>query len=262
MVPLHQVPGDQVTPVSNLTELDRSETIVSALILPHDEEPPETFLTLVTRGGRIKRITLADFAASASRDTVTAMNVEGDDQLAWVVETSGQDDLLLATRQGKAIRFSENEVRPMGLSATGVLAIKLGKDDAVVGMGVIGKDTQVILFTDKGYAKRTAAKSFPVQKRYGGGVQAIKLSSRTGPAAVAALASEKESLVLMAAKGRVVKLPVKAIRAMGRATAGYRYRLDTKEPYIDPDTHGPPILLTVLAGTKAAAKRARAKARG
>jgi DNA gyrase subunit A len=265
IVPLHQVPEDQLTPVSNLAELDRSESVTSALILPHplaDEELPDAYLTLVTRGGRIKRIALADFTATASRGAAPAMNVEGEDQLAWVVETSGQDDLLLATRQGKAIRFSEDEVRPMGLSAAGVLAIKLGKDDAVVGMGVIAKDTEVILFTEKGYAKRTAAKDFPAQKRYGGGVQAIKLSSRSGPTAVAALASGKQSLVLMTAKGRVTRLPVKAFRAMGRATLGSKTRFDTKEPYVDLAAHGPPILLTVLAGTRAPAKGSPAMTAG
>jgi DNA gyrase subunit A len=261
-VALHQVPGDHATPVSSLAELDRSESVVSALILPHalaDEELPETYLTLVTRGARIKRIALADFVATASRGVMPAMKVEGEDQLAWVVETSGQDNLLLVTRQGKAICFSEDEVRSMGLSAAGVMAIKLGKDDAVVGMGVVDRDTHVILFTEKGYAKRTAAKEFPTQKRYGGGVLAIKLSKRSGPVVAAVLASEKQSLVLMAAKGRVTQLPVKAVRAMGRAATGSKNPVDTKEPYVDLAAHGPPSLLTVLAGTEATAKGARAR---
>jgi DNA gyrase subunit A len=263
MVPLHQVPGDQDTPVGNLTELDRSETVVSALILPHpqaDEELPEEYLTLVTHGGRIKRIALGDFVSSANRGTMVAMNVEGDDQLVWVVKTTGQEDLLLVTRQGKAIRFSENDVRPMGLAAAGVLAVKLGEDDAVVGMGVVGDDSQVVLFTETGYAKRTAAKSFPTQKRYGGGVQATKTSSRTGPVAVAALASESQGLVLVTEKGRVTKLPMQAIHPMGRAAAGYRNRLDTKEPYVNLDAHGLPLLLTVLAGPNPATEGSRAKA--
>ena len=258
LVPLHQVPEDQSTPVSALADWERPETVVSALILPHppkDEELPETYLTLVTQGARIKRVALEDLVSTASRGAVTAMSIEKDDQLAWVVETSGQDDLLLVTRQGKAIRFSEDDVRPMGLSAAGVLAVKLERDDAVVGMGVARDGGYAIVFTEKGYAKRTAVKGFPQQRRYGGGVQGIKLSSRTGPVAVATLASEGQSLVLMTARGRVTKLPVKAIHALGRAAAGYRTRKDTKEAYVDLAKHGPPALLTVLAGTKAAAKR-------
>jgi DNA gyrase subunit A len=148
----------------------------------------------------------------------------------------------------------------MGLSAAGVWAIKLLRDDAVVGAGKVGNKGYLVVLTEKGYAKRTPTKQFPSQKRYGGGVQAAKLSSRTGKLAVAALAGESDSLMLMAAKGRVTKLPVRAIHALGRAAAGYRSRSDTKETYLDPSKHGPPALLTVLAGTKAAAKRARASA--
>jgi DNA gyrase subunit A len=261
LLPLHQIPAEQNTPVNTLVSLDSSDPLVSALVLPHPpegEDLPEAYLTLVTRGGRIKRVTREDFAA-ASRGAVSAMNVEEGDQLAWVVETTGQDDVLLATRQGKAIRFPEEEVRSMGLSAAGVLAIKLGKDDAVVGMGIAQDDAFAILLSEDGYAKRTAIKSYPTQKRYGGGVQAVKLHSRTGKVAVAAIAAEPDDVVLTTEKGRVTKLPVEAIHSLGRATSGYKSRQDTKDPYVDRDKHGPPALLTVLAGTKTAAKRARAR---
>jgi DNA gyrase subunit A len=259
MIPLHQVPADQDTPVSSLTGLDRSETLVSALVLPHPpegQESPKTYLTLVSQGGRIKRVTLEDLA-TASRGAVTAMKVEEGDRLAWVQETHGQDEILLVTRQGKAIRFSEEDVRPMGLSAAGVLAIKLGKDDAVVGMGIARTGAFAVMFTEQGYAKRTAIRSFPTQKRYGGGVQAAKLTSRTGRLAVAVVAGERDDVVLTTAKGRVTKLPAKAIHSQARATSGYKIRSDTKDTYVEPAKHGAPALLTVLAGTKTAAKQAR-----
>jgi DNA gyrase subunit A len=264
MIPLHQLPADQDTPVSSLTGLDRSETLVSALVLPHPpegKEPPKTYLTLVSQGGRIKRVTLEDLA-TASRGAVTAMKVEEGDRLAWVEETHGQDEILLVTRQGKAIRFSEEDVRPMGLSAAGVLAIRLGKDDAVVGMGIARDGAFAVLFTEQGYAKRTAIKSFPTQKRYGGGVQATKLTSRTGRLAVAVVADERDDVVLTTAKGRVTKLPAKAIHSQGRATSGYKIRSDTKDTYVEPAKHGAPALLAVLAGTKTAARRARAQRSG
>jgi DNA gyrase subunit A len=260
MVPVHQLPEEQNTPVSNLRSLGSSETLVSALVLPHPpegEELPETYLTMVTRGARIKRVTLEDFATAASRGTVTAIGVEEGDQLAWVVETGGQNEVLLVTRQGKAIRFAEEEVRPMGLSAAGVLAIKLGEDDAVVGMGIASDGDYAIILTEEGYGKRTAVKSFPSQKRYGGGVQAAKLTSKTGPVAVAAVAQERDDVVLTTSKGRVTKLPVKGFHSQGRPASGYRIRQDNKERYAEPDKHGTPAMLTVLAGTKAAAQRAR-----
>jgi hypothetical protein len=147
----------------------------------------------------------------------------------------------------------------MGLTAAGVWAVKLAVRDSVVGMGLVRDNAFVITMTEKGYAKRTAAKSFPAQKRYGGGVQATKLSSRTGPVAVAALADLRREVVLTTSKGRVTKLPVKAINSMGRAAAGNRARTDTNDIFVDPAKQGIPASLTVLAGTKAAAKRARSK---
>jgi DNA gyrase subunit A len=260
LIPLHQLAGDQPTALSSLTTFDEPDKLVSALVLPHpveDDKPPETYLTLVTRSGRIKRITLEDFS-SASRGAVTAMNIEEGDQLAWVAQTSGQHEILLATRQGKAIRFSEGEVRPMGLSAAGVLAIRLGKDDSVVGMGVVRDRAYVVLMTEKGYAKRTAIEAFPAQKRYGGGVQAIRLSNRSGPVATAALASERQNLLLATSKGRATRLPVKAVRSLGRAAAGTKSRDDTKEPYVDSGKNEAPAMLVVLAGTRADAERAQA----
>lgn len=262
LAPLHQIPQEKATPVSSLAGLDHSEALVGALVLPHsstDKNPPHSYLTMVTRGGRIKRTPLADFVSGASRDSVTAMNVEEDDNLVWVGETFGQDELLLVTRQGKAIRFPEEDVRAMGLSAAGVLAVKLGRDDAVVAAGIACDDCFVVLFTEKGYAKRTAAKEFPAQKRYGGGVQAIKLSTRTGRVARATLACDDQNLVLLTDGGRVTTLPVQALHPLGRATTGYKNREDNKEAYFDPAREGAPILLTVLAGTHAPGQRRRAE---
>jgi len=151
----------------------------------------------------------------------------------------------------------------MGLSAAGVWAVQMGQDDAVVGGGVVRDDAWVTLVTDQGYAKRIAIKNFPRQKRYGGGVQAAKLSARTGPVAVAALVGEGQDVVLVTAKGRTTKLPSSALPLQGRATSGSQKRADTREPYFDPAKHGAPVLLTVLAGRKAAPQRktaARSKA--
>ena len=252
LVPIHQIPDEQTTPVHNLTDLGGSETLVSALVLPHPtegKEQPPAYLTLVTRLGRIKRIALADFVA-ISRGTVTAITLDKGDQLAWAVWTSGQDEVLLVTRQGKAIRFSEDEVRPMGLSAAGVLAIKLSSEDILVGMGIARDNAFLVTITDLGFGKRTSVKEFPLQKRYGGGVQAAKVSSKSGLLAVAAVADEQDEIILTTAKGQVTKLTVTAFHPTGRTVTGYRHPAGSKEPYVEPGQHGTPILLTVLAGAK------------
>ena len=260
LAPLHQIPGERSIPVSGVTALDRSETPIGALILPHsagaeaDENgdgAAASFVTLATSGGRIKRVTVEDLASAASKGVVTTINVDKGDQLGWVALTGGQDEIVLVTRQGRAIRFPEDEVRPMGLSAAGVLAIKLGRDDAVVGMGLVGKKGCVVTISELGFAKRTAVAEFTPQKRYGGGIQAAKLSTRTGRVAVAALAGEDQVLALMLAKGQVMTIPVKAVPSMGRATTGQKKRLDTKQDLFDPPTHGLPTILSVLAAAPA-----------
>ncbi len=255
LAPLHQIPSDRSIPASGVTALDRTETLVGALILPsaaaaeaEDNGPGSrpSFVTLATRGGRIKRVTVEDLSSAASKGVVTAINVEQGDQLGWVALTGGQDEIVLVTRQGRAIRFSEEEVRPMGLSAAGVLAIKLGRDDAVVGMGLALKKGCVVTISEQGFAKRTAIAEFAAQKRYGGGIQAAKLSARTGPLAVAALAGDDQALALMLAKGRILSVPVKALSSMGRAATGQKKRQDTKEDLFDPAAHGLPTILSVL----------------
>jgi DNA gyrase subunit A len=257
MIPLHQIPDGQSVPLSSLADLDRPETPVAALILPRlpdGEELPETYLTLLTRQGRIKRVTLEDFLSTAGRGAVTAINVEEGDELAWAIMTTGHDEFLLATRQGKAIRFSEEDVRPMGLSAAGVWAIKLVSGDAVVGMGRVRDGTFVVIFTEQGYAKRTAIESFPLQKRYGGGVQAAKLSTQTGRVAVAVVAAESQDIVLTTARGQISRLPVQTIQAVGRAAVGSKSPQDSREFYLDFEKHGPPVRLAVLIGTGETAK--------
>jgi DNA gyrase subunit A len=263
LVPLHQLAAEQNTPVSSIADLDRAEALIGALVVPHPpagQELPAAYLALVSRGGRIKRVTVQDLASATSRGATTVMNVDEGDQLGWVAETSGEDHIILATRQGKAIRFAESDVRPMGLSAAGVLAIRLGSDDAVVGMGVARDGEFLVLFTEKGCAKRTAIEDFSVQKRYGGGVQAARLSGRSGLVAVATVANESQDVALITAGERVTRLPVKAIRALSRSATGQRSRADTKESYVEPDKHGSPTRLTVLAGAQGASSSTEAGA--
>jgi DNA gyrase subunit A len=260
-VPLHQLPQEQDIDVSSLAGLDRAQVLVGAVILPHRTEDQEAqvtgggVVTLATRAGRIKRLAIEEFS-SGSRDPVSVMPIEEGDALGWVSETGGRDDLLLVTRQGKAIRFAEDEVRLMGLGAAGVLAIRLADGDSVAGMGVVQDDAFVVLFTDQGYGKRTAIDTFPTQKRYGSGVVAAKLGDESGLLAVAALACEKDQIVLGTEKGRVVTLPVEAVHALGRATTGYTRRQDTKESYLEPGEHGAPLLLTVQAEPRVAGQEA------
>ncbi len=235
LIPLHQLPDDQLVPVSSLAELEPSEAPIAALIVPHPqpgEDLPNIFLTLVTRGGRIKRVALADFLSVAGRSAITVMNLDPGDQLAWVGATDGLSDLLLVTRRGQAIRFPEEDVRPMGLAAAGVWAIKLRRDDAVVGVGAVADGSYVAVFSEKGHAKRTPVVDFPAQRRYGGGVKVASLSAKTGHVAVAAVVGEQDELVLGMSQSGTSTVPVAAIPILTRAASGSDRRADTGEPFL------------------------------
>jgi DNA gyrase subunit A len=259
LVPLHQLPDGQSVPLSGLAALDASEKLVGMVALaatpsPSPGEagggtPVESYLTLSTRLGRIKRVVREELASAAARGAATVVSLEEGDELAWVEVTSGSDEVFLVTRQGQAIRFAEGEVRPMGLAAAGVMAIKLDPKDAVVGMGICRATAFVVTFTDAGYAKRTPVGLFPAQKRYGSGVQAAKCTSRTGAVAVAALAGEGQDLVLATAKGRAARIAVRTINPMARSVTGSRTPQDSAEPYFEPDRDGPPLWLVVLPGS-------------
>jgi hypothetical protein len=265
LMPLHQLPVSQCVPVSNLVPLDSSEKLVGMVALvaapsasPGEDRdnggaPSESYLILTTRRGRIKRVVREELASAASRGPAVVISVEEGDELAWVEATAGKDEVVLVTRQGQAIRFSEADVRPMGLAAAGVLAVKLEAKDAVVGMGIFRASAFVVTFTDAGYAKRTPVGLFPAQKRYGSGVQAAKCTTKTGALAVAALAEEEQDIVLTTARGRIARIAVRAVHPMGRAVAGHRTPPDSVEPNFEPDKDGPPTWLTVLPGSGKAA---------
>jgi DNA gyrase subunit A len=260
-VPLHQVPEGQSVPLSSVTALAPTEKPIGLII--HRASAPEpglaaegeaaasaaSFVVLVTRLGRIKRVTREDLVAGAGRGPVVVIGLDQGDELGWVEATDGAQEVVLVTRQAQAIRFSEAEVRPMGLPAAGVLAVKLEQEDAVVGGGLYRPGAFLVTFTDAGYAKRTVSELFPLQKRYGGGVQAARCTARTGLLAVAALASEEQDLALVTAKGKIFAIAVRDLQPAGRAVSGANTPQGGTVPYLEPDKHGTPVRLTVLEGT-------------
>ncbi|HNS50358.1 MAG TPA: DNA topoisomerase 4 subunit A [Anaerolineae bacterium] len=262
LVPLHQVPEGQSVPASSVTQLGPAEKPVGLIV--NRESVPEpgaqgeaeaagtgaSFVVLVTRLGRIKRVAREDLVAGAGRGPAVVIGLDDGDELSWVESTDGTQEVVLVTRQAQAIRFSEAEVRPMGLPAAGVLAVKLEQDDAVVGGGLFRPGAFVVTFTDAGYAKRTVGELFPLQKRYGSGVQASRCTARTGLLAVAALAAEEQDLALVTAKGKIFAIAVRDLQPAGRAVSGSNTPQGGTVPYLEPDKHGVPVRLAVLEGTK------------
>jgi DNA gyrase subunit A len=228
-VPVHQLAqvedpakGQDVTDV---LPLKRSHEVVAAISLPPSMETG--YLFLATRGANVKRIRLDDLPG-ASATAFTVMNVGQDDKLGWVRYTTGEDEVILATVEGQAIRFKEGDVRPTGLRAGGMRGIKLmGQRDAVVGMDLATSNWNVWVVTENGEAKVTPMDKYPSQGRAGAGVMTMKLSRRSGGLAGMMVGRMDDNLVVMTNKGkpkymRVALAPAKARSSVGGSVVSLR----------------------------------------
>ncbi|TES89987.1 MAG: DNA topoisomerase 4 subunit A, partial [Anaerolineales bacterium] len=177
-IALHALPeaemADQGVPVSKVCPLSEKDTLAAIFSLPPKEEHAEGwYMLLATRGGMVKKSALEELPGPTAQMFQLTRAKEGD-AVGWVGLTNGSDDILMVTASGMGIRFSEEDIRPMGLAATGVNGIKLKEGDEVVGVRVVDKEKEAFLLTSEGRAKRVRMSQFPVQGRYGQGVAAWK----------------------------------------------------------------------------------------
>jgi DNA gyrase subunit A len=147
----------------------------------------------------------------------------------WVQPSTGKDDIILVSQKGQAVRFKEDDVRAMGRTAAGVRGIKLKESDAITGMGIIregsGKANQICVIMEKGYGKRTALSQYKVQGRGGSGIKTANISSKTGAIVSAFIVTPEDvekDIVIISGKGQVIRLPLKSVNNLGRATQGVR----------------------------------------
>jgi DNA gyrase subunit A len=161
--------------------------------------------------------------ANVRRNGLISIKLQDKDELNWVSPTSGEDDVMIATRLGKAIRFSEAETRPMGRDTMGVIGVRLGKGDEVAGMGVVktGVNPDLLVITERGYGKRTPADEYPVHHRGGQGVFTLKVTDRVGKLAALWVSEDpEEEILLITASGMVLRTTVGSISQIGRQTQG------------------------------------------
>ena len=217
----HEIPeaGRQArgTPLVNLIYLDKGETITA--VIPIRDLDEDAYLFMATRQGTVKKTALAEYHTSR-RDGLIAINLEDGDELIGVLRTSGKDEVMLITRQGKAIRFAEAEVRFMGRTAHGVRGISLEADDAVIGLGRVKKDTELVVVSSRGFGKRTPLDEYRAQSRGGKGIITMNVTDRTGPVAAMAMVSGEDELMLISAEGILIRLGVEDISRQGRNTQG------------------------------------------
>ena len=208
------------TAVINLLEMDQGERVTSMLSV--DGYSEETFMVMATLRGHIKKTPASAYSA-VRRNGLIAMNLSEGDELNWVAVSNGSDEILLVTRRGKALRFSERQVRPMGRDTQGVTGVRLQAGDLLAGMDLIRPGGHVLVVTERGYGKLTPVADYPVKNRAIQGVYTLdqhaisKVGEIVGTRMVQDLSEE---LMLISTKGQIIRIPLEGIRISGRQTRG------------------------------------------
>ncbi len=192
-----------------------------------EKEDDEKYFVMGTENGMVKKTKISEFENVRSTGII-AVGLKDDDTLRWVKRSTGDDDFLFVTKNGQSIRFSEDEVRAMGRTASGVKAVDLKNKDKVTGFVVIdegknNKDQKLLVITENGYGKKTPIKEYKTQRRGGKGVATAKTTKKTGSLAAASLIDkEVDDVIAFTEKGLVIKTEIKDIRTSGRSTQGVK----------------------------------------
>ena len=206
-------------PLVNLLPLVENERITA--VLPIKEFDPELYVVMATASGVIKKTSLASFSRPRSAGII-AVDLDDNDRLVGVALTQGAADLMLVSSSGKAVRFSEQHVRPMGRLARGVRGIRLTPGQEVIGLICMEGEGTVLIATAKGYGKRTRFEEFPVKGRAGQGVIAIQANARNGNVIGAVAVADDDEIMLISDRGTLVRTPVAGVSVIGRNTQGVR----------------------------------------
>ncbi len=207
-------------PLVNLINLAENETITAALAVR--EFTPNSFCTMCTVKGRMKRVNMTEFEA-VRPSGIIAISLEQGDMLGWVHATNGAQDVIIVSARGRALRFRESKARAMGRTASGVGAMRLRDGDHVASMDVIVPGGELLVVTEKGYGKRTPLEQYPVKGRNTGGVRTVAdRYEETGPIVAARVVMPEDEITLITAGGIALRTAVENVRVAGRATLGVR----------------------------------------
>jgi DNA gyrase subunit A len=206
--------------ILNLINLAPTEKITATVVIP-DFDHAEN-LIMLTRKGRIKRTVLSEFE-SVRPSGLIALSLDADDELGWVKLTYGNDEIICVSHSGQAIRFDESDVRAMGRTAAGVGAMRLRQGDEIRGMDIVAPNEDLLVVTEKGFAKRTPLKEYNLQRRNGSGVRTLaKNLKRTGGIIAARVVDDDSDLTIISRDGMVLRTAIKHISQQGRSTIGVR----------------------------------------
>lgn len=210
----------------NFLQLGSGEFATAVLTLSKKDDAK--FLVMATKKGLVKRVARDEFS-KVRRSGMIAIGLKGDDELKWVGSSTGEDQIMLSTENGQAIRFSEKDVRAMGRTASGVTGMRLKKDDNIISMDLIRKGTdisklEVLVITENGLGKKTPLTDYKTQKRAGSGIKTVKITPKTGKIVSMYILNngEEHDLVVISKQGQTIRTPLNAISTLGRATQGVR----------------------------------------
>lgn len=206
----------------NLLQLQPEEKITS--IICHGKDSSEDgYLFMATTKGTIKKTPFKEYANIRTNGLI-AIKLDNGDELRWIQKTSGSNDVVISTSAGQAIKFNEKDARPMGRSARGVRGVRLRPHDSVVGMDIVGDDSQKLLvISENGYGKMTMVTNFPLHKRGGVGIKAAIVTAKTGPiVTVHSLIPDTKEILVISSGGQTIRVGLKDIPTLGRTTQGVR----------------------------------------
>jgi len=204
----------------NLLQLQPEEKITA--IIKHEKDANEDgYLFMATKKGTVKKTPVKDYA-NVRTNGLIAIKLDEGDELRWIKRTTGENDVIISTSAGQAIRFNEKDTRPMGRSARGVRGVRLRPNDSVVGMDIVtGDDQTLLVVSEKGFGKRTKVSNFPSHKRGGVGIKAAVVTAKTGPIiSVQTIDPEITEALLVSQNGQTIRLGLSDIKLLGRTTQG------------------------------------------
>lgn len=206
----------------NLLQLQPEEKITS--IIRHEKDANDDgYLFMATTKGTIKKTPLKDYANIRTNGLI-AIKLDDGDELRWIKKTTGENDVIVSTSAGQAVRFNESDARPMGRAARGVRGVRLRPNDCVVGMDIVDNDKlSLLVISQNGYGKATKVANFPSHKRGGVGIKAAVVTAKTGPIiSVRTLDPDASEVLLISNKGQAIRVGLKDIPTLGRTTQGVR----------------------------------------
>ena len=206
----------------NLLQMQPEERITSMIRVGKDQSNDEGYLFMTTTHGTVKKTPLKDYNNIRTTGLI-AIKLDEGDELRWIQMSNGNDEVVISTAFGQAIRFKESDARPMGRAARGVRGIRLRPGDKVVGMDLALEDRNVLVMSENGYGKLTKVSNFPTHKRGGVGIKAAVVSSKTGSlVTVKSLDPTSSEVLMISSKGQTIRVGLKDIPTLGRTTQGVR----------------------------------------